>query len=228
MNKCFIFSGCGIGDHFIINGIVNVYSEMFQEVYLSCEPQKLNFLTSLYKENTKVIPVPLQYAHTSKTDELKNFILDKYFLNLHLVDQGIHHNPTYQHKMYSLAKLPFEVKYSHFKLPFNPNSINLYNQIIKHDSYCLINNICSAGKFDYPVNSNLPKYYLEPGITENILDFQTIIEKATEIHTLDTSFYHFIDNLNLQAKLYHHHVRHPKDINWDIYISPKWIQIDNR
>jgi hypothetical protein len=231
MNNCFIFTGTGFGDHFLINGAVRVYSSFFDKVYISCESNKYEFLQNFYKDNDNIIPVPLQQANNSKTQEIENIkkkLNISFFLNLHLVDQGMHNNPSYQHKMYELANLPFDVKYEYFHTPYNKKAEILYEKIIKHKEYCLVNCVCSTGKFEYKVFTDLPVYYLDFGYTDDILDFEQIIKNASEIHCMDTSFYHWIDCIDVKAKLFFHHIRHPKNINWDIYVSPKWTQIEDR
>jgi hypothetical protein len=139
------------------------------------------------------------------------------------------YNKTFDKSFYSQYGYDFSLRYNNFKLPVDVlthkslGGLNLYDTLLRNDDYCLISNVCSEGTFDLNIDTTLHKIYVVPGITDNLLDYVMLIHYAKEIHCIDSSFYHLVDSMGVNAKLFYYDVRN--DHSNKIRISDKWIQI---
>lgn len=217
----------GLGDNFITCGIVNFMSQFFDTVYVPVQEKYKTTIECLYQDNAKVkICVTTPEFCWSDT----NYIKAKYNIG-EVTELYLHHNGQIfelEKKIYEKSKLPYSVRYEYFRLPHDiPGARKLYKKLIKSAPYCLVNKECSWGGFQLKINTDLPVVYLEPGHTDNVLDFVDIIYGAEEIHCVDTSFYHLIEVMNVKAKLYFHHARFPNNDKHNLLTpSDKWQVIE--
>ena len=227
MDEIVFSHGWGLGDAFIHNGIVNTYSNFFEQIHLACHIENLPTLECLYKDNHKVKLFKCNDPVYSMGEHMRQYAKENNITQIfnRSMNRNDYYRPTMEKDFYSYYNLDFSLRYLQFKLPQNiPNQEKLYNQLIKQKPYCLINQWCSEGKINYSVNNNLSQVYLEPGHTNNMLEYMKIIREADEIHCIDTSWYHLIESINIKANLFFHPLRHNAYKNKDmlINISDKW------
>lgn len=214
-----VYHHLGLGDHFICNGLVNLISENFSRVFLICKEGNFETVSCLYKDNPKVEVVsikkePQDVELLARLNELK-------VIKIGFFDFS---NKTFDKSFYSQFGVSFEQRYTNFKLPKTiENSNTVYDKLISQTPYCLIHRVCSQEIFDLEVNTELPKIFIEPGVTNNLLDFIKVIQNASEIHCVDSSVYHLIDSIEVPGKLYFHDVRSSSDNK--ITVSDKWEKI---
>ena len=86
-----------------------------------------------------------------------------------------------------------------------------------------MHNTGGCGRLNINVQTKYPVFEINHGLTNNLLDYVDIIQQAKEIHVVDSSLYHLIDNMNVEAQLFFHDIRNkPGD---RITISEKWTKI---
>ena len=63
--------------------------------------------------------------------------------------------------------------------------------------------------FDLQSNKNLPKIYIEKetDLYKNIFLYLKVIENASEIHCLDSSFLHLVERVKTNAELFFHNIK---------------------
>ena len=67
-----------------------------------------------------------------------------------------------------------------------------------------MHNQSSYGKVDLQSNKNLPIIYIEKetDLYKNIFLYLKVIENASEIHCLDSSFLHLVERVKTNAELF--------------------------
>lgn len=217
--EAIIYHHLGLGDHFICNGLVNLISERFDKVFLITKEHNFETISCLYKDNEKVEVISIKKE--PEDIELFSRINDLKVVKIGFVDFS---NKTFDRSFYSQLGVDFSRRYTNFKLPEQiENSEEIYNKLVTEFPYCLIHRVCSQEIFDLNIDTNLPRIYIQPGVTNNLLDYVKIIKNASEIHCVDSSVYHLIDSIDVPGKLYFHDVRSSSDNK--ITVSDKWVKI---
>lgn len=113
----------------------------------------------------------------------------------------------YPRKFYSYLDQPYENRYKYFKLPkMRDSGYQLYDKLYPKEKYVLIHNIGSDWTHTHlSINTDYKKIYIEP-LTDSLLDWIPLIQNAEEIHCVDSSVFHLVDNIShsLRAKLFYH------------------------
>ena len=214
-----LYHHLGLGDHFICNGLVNLISKKFAKVFLICKESNFATVSCLYKDNQKIEVISIK-------TEPQDVELFARINGLKIIQIGFSdfNNKTFDKSFYSQFGVDFEQRYKSFKLPVKiENSDRIYDTLVKETPYCLIHRVCSQKIFNLEVNTELPKIFIEPGLTNNLLDYIKVIQNASEIHCVDSSVYHLIDSIEVSGKLYFHDVRNSSDNK--ITVSNKWQKI---
>ena len=216
----------GTGDHFICNGLVNYICSKIQEeaekclqssrlVYLACKKRNLETVSYLYSENKMVVPIEIgdnEIEHVNSIVKQNNLKLirigfDKCDIN------------NFEESFYKQLNIPYEVRYTHFKLPKTkfPKMLE-----IPKEKYILIHDSCSDTKFDLEIRGSLTKIYFDE--SEPLFAYIDLIKGATEIHCVDSSIYHLVDNMAdiSDQQLFFHNVRRTSA---PCKISKKWTVV---
>ena len=199
----------GLGDHIILNGLVNHLSEKFKKIHLTVHTSTINNIEYLYSQNKKVRLIELP-----KNDELKT--LENYSFNnkLEILQLGFSNvkKTPFNIAYYRQLKIPYSYSLNKYFKPEDENKeIELQEQLIKYYSanpsqIVLIHNESSKGTFELKnIKSNNNIYITkESDIYNNLFLYSKIISEAYEIHCLDSSFLHLVERTKTNAKLYFH------------------------
>src|SRR3989344_7490290 len=230
MSSILLYHHLGLGDHFMCHGIVREYCKKYEKVGIFCYAHNYPTVSFMYRDlpNLTIIQGDDAAAKEfigqnasrsgkSKYDEVK--IIG--FQNLNRND-GI----PLEWQFYQIAGVPIEKKWDSFfiKRDFKKEQA-LFKKVAPKGDYVFIHD-------DIPrkyvikkelINKNYTMFTPGKESTNNIIDYCTIIEKAKEIHVIDSSFMFLIDCLpysNPNQKLYIH--RYARDNNeWQLPILKK-------
>lgn len=110
----------------------------------------------------------------------------------------------WEKSFYDQLELPYKYRFSQFHLPRNERKEEaLFKQLNINSNYALCCNTSSKGTSDLQIETNFPKVFITPK-TSNLLDWLLVIERASEIHTIDTSVFQLIKNMQLsQPKFFY-------------------------
>jgi hypothetical protein len=206
----------GLGDHFVCNGLVNYFSKK-QKIDLICKKHNEPTVRSLYTENNNVNIVPI--AGLYEIEESHKYAKDTHQDILCIGFNKCDPN-NWDKSFYAQVGLNFIERYRLFKFPRTlPPQINIDNK-----SFIFVHNECSEGRYNLEIDSNLDRFVLEKYQTNNLFSYIDIIQKADEIHCINSSIFHLIDSMsNVTHKLYYHDTRnHPCNFE----ISSKWSIVD--
>ena len=210
LENCLILGHLSLNDMFIINGIVNYYSTLYNKVFLLCKKKDIESITQLYIHNNIIIPICI---------DIEGDILpfDHYIYNVYdnIIKIGNHNNNwdvlksnfligghpyLYFKTFYEQLNLNYELRYLYEKI--NRNYISekyFYDKIMinynkyYNKKYKFVYNLKKNTIFedDIPIFNPYENHYniysrfynLWNGIiSNNIFDYCLILENASEIH----------------------------------------------
>lgn len=240
MNKLLILHHLGLGDHFICNGIVHHFLEHYEEIWLPVKDHNIETVKDLYKGyNVILLPCDptLDYHVTEESIRKLLYFIEKVtsineIKYINVADRMITEEDKklgFEQLFYKDVNISYDFRYSKFKLPkISESAKKLFDQVtLGIDSYAFVSNTSSVGEFNLKINTNLPIIKLEK-ISKSLLDWRLVIENAAEIHAVDSSLIHLVDQYNsteLKAKLFYHTIRSP---NFEIKcnLRKKWHYVN--
>jgi hypothetical protein len=119
----------------------------------------------------------------------------------------------FDESFYAQHQVPFYLRWALSSTPPGPNSQELFYRLNpKNLPFILVCKQDSSGHIhDLNIANplNLSTIEVRP-LTNNIFDWAHLLSKATEIHTIDTAFIHFVENTlsaDTKQKLLFHRIR---------------------
>jgi hypothetical protein len=192
-SKVVISPHMGLGDHLVCIGlvkeVVRIYSGM--TFYYTCSHGAYKTLSWAYNDCKNLFLMPIQSKREAV--QLSGF-LNAFFLPLD-VDTNVISN--YEEVFYQKFGFPFVLRWEGARVPPSPNSDSLYDRLNPSgEPYILVCNLQSDSiRYDLAItnNGNKKVIYVEP-ITDNLYDWTRLTAGADEIHTIDTSYIHFVES----------------------------------
>lgn len=197
----------GLGDHFICNAIVHHLHRKYGDVH--CVTKRTNEPTvrALYRgTGIGVFPVDDDFFSVPPGAERIKIGFDD-------IDMS-----NFEESFYHIVGLDPSVRFTGCVIPRHEHREYAVRRYCKPIKFVLVIDTCSEGKFDLKVETDLPVVRMTP-MTDNLLDWLMVIEDAYEIHTIDTSVFHLIRNMQLKTPKTIHYVpgrphRYALDDTW--------------
>lgn len=204
MNTFYLYTHLGLGDIILCNGLIRNVCKQKQHVTIFCKPKYYVSVSYMLRDlqNLNILP----YDDTQAIEHIQNISKDNvYYVGHHNIDNLIQ-TFTFDECFYKQIGLNFERRWSDF---FILRDINLedsfFKQVAPKQPYVFIHDDFDRGFHidETYVNKNLQIF--RPTISDNIFKYCKIIENASEIHCMDSSFKHIVDSLPIQHnKLFYH------------------------
>ena len=199
----------GLGDALICLGLIRTLAvrEKHCQFYFACLPSYFHSIAWMLKDLSNVFPVAVRSGREAR--QYAQFKNAKYLaIGIDNVDIR-----RFDESFYEQHQLPFHIRWDLAQTPLGPNTNSLFHQLNpKNLSYRLICRQDSSGT-NHPLNlevaTDLMDIEVHP-ITNNIFDWAQFVLGAKEIHTIDTSFIHFVENTlnpDTKQKLFFHRIR---------------------
>lgn len=227
MKNIYIHQHSRLGDMILCNGLIRILSKKYKNkvINIFCRSKLINLIQYMYRDNKRIKLIPLEENFKLTNVKLincyeKKFIHDFFQKNKIKKEQCITIGFENYQKTKDLnpdKKRPWPcdiVFYKQFNIPFykrftetfwkrnKQNEKKLYNKLIKKDEKFIFihddpkNNLHLSNKF--LINKNIK--IVRNDINENIFDYGLILEKATEIHIMESSIRQIIEVLNIKTK----------------------------
>jgi hypothetical protein len=201
----------GFGDHIICSGIVREYCRRYKYVGIFCLSRNYASVSFMYRDlmNLRVHQVE-SYAEKYRFRLLNSFRFGKNHYDKVCVigaydqESGI----LFERQIYGIAGVDIERKWGNFLVRRDAEKEQELVKITRlSPPYAFVHDDNRYPLGSARIASSLPLFRPDPKLTENMFDYCGIIERADEIHVIDSSFMFLIDCLpysNPNQKLFVH------------------------
>lgn len=239
--KCLIIGHLSLNDLFIINGIINYYTTLYNKVYFLCKKKDYKSMLNCFLNNNLVIPIYIDID--SNVLPLDHKIL-KNNNNCDIIKMGIHNENWHSLKsdfiignypylyfktFYEQLNLDYEIRYNYEKIYRDTfREKKFYNKIMEkyNNQYIFLYGIKENDVLsDIPIFNPYKNYYNKYSkfydhwkgeISDNIFDYCKIIENSYEIHISFSDFLGlsiFLDLSNVKSKYLYTDITNIKDLH---------------
>lgn len=188
----FIRPHLGLGDAFILNGMVRALAKKNGQITVPAKQHNVSTLRMLWSdlENVTIAPVEDDAGATFMAEHHEG---SKLLLGL-FGKEWNDGKPGWDKLMYRQAGVPFEERWSGFKIGSMP-----HQHAVNGPPYALVHEDIERG-FVIPSNRkpHLPCRHIWP--SNSVLDFVDMITNATEIHCIDSSVACLADSIPTKAR----------------------------
>jgi hypothetical protein len=207
----YLYHHLGLGDHIICNGMVRHFYKMFGSLGIFCKHTNYNNVKAMYSDlpNLNIITV----HEDSEADYImhnEGIAQDTKKVGFNLLSNYIPPH-TFDVAFYIIAGLDFQVRFDDFYLPRNiDREIEVYNELNpNNEPYIFVHDDKSRG---FSIDTNkLPSNIkiIENDIKYGLFDMLTIIERAEEVHVMQSSLKDLINSFKFDKPKFflHNYVR---------------------
>ncbi len=223
MKPLYIYHNLGLGDHIICNGLVRYYAEQYDKVFVFCKPHNVNSVEYMYRDNKSIEILSVG------DDEAKNFVYKNPQYNYLIVRATFNNRRKISRDiipesqvftipfdiiLYDIVKLPIEDKWNKFYFERDVKREKaIYKKfgLKKRDKFAFVH---EDKERESEITKHLPDMKIvRPDVTMkgvlSVFDYLYIIEKAEEVHCIDSAFLNLIDCMQLRdtGLFFHKYVR---------------------
>lgn len=235
----YIYHHLGLGDHFICNGLVRyIYKKTQEEITLLVKKRNIKNVKRMFSDiNLKYIevvqefPVYVYNIDDKYIESINDLFIGESFNGQKIIRPG--HEKCYTSNnfdkiFYDNCSIPFEERWNsfHFQRDLKKEEEFFKNLNLNNSEYIFIHEESTSGNFNLNISSDIQKIYCKKNENEDtIFDWIYVIERAKEVHCINSSIIHLINSLNLNdnIKLYHHCLSEKSEYTFTL--KNNWINI---
>jgi len=230
----YIYQHLAMGDNILSNAIVRIYAEKYKTVYLFVLPRYTNNISYMFRDlkNLKLIEVP------GSNEEIRFFMKlnphNKYLVIYIPISTYTGNGPERIYKyfdegFYKVANVPYEYKWDkfYFQRDIEKEKNIFYNILnLKDDEeFLFVHDDITRNMYIRPqyINKNIKCIHPTQYKNISIMDFTYTIEKAKEVHVINSAFLALIDTMQIKNDSLFIHEYAIKDstyhglkLNWNI------------
>ena len=199
--KTYIHHHLGLGDHIVCNGIVRAVAKLHGEaggyVILAVKEENIPSVIQLYRDLTHLVKFHQVTRDEDCYEAYKKFFFLRIgfenmnlgrLLNRHEAQKGL----TWERMIYNQLSIDYKQRYEgfHIERDYEREKI-LEDKLDLPEEFALCCTSSSEGNFAPDIRSQFKKIFLEKK-TDSIFDWIGVIEKAKEIHCIDSAMFHLI------------------------------------
>ena len=221
-DRLFFLGPMSLGDSIVSSGIAHYYADQSNELHYPAMPNFYPTMKTLFQDYPNIKVVPLlpydqgenQYVLDNQLSRILRPQMKQFNIGGHLV------HPLWDMQFYEHYDLPFSLRYTNFRMPKHiEGSEELYQRLSNGEPYVLVHRYSGHHPDGIPIDiagfraaNNFPDIKvieIAEGITDNMMQYATLIERAEEIHCVPSSFFCLVDSMwnRTNAKLFYHDVR---------------------
>lgn len=218
MSELFVYHHLGLGDHFICNGLVREWTTRYDCVRLFCKEHNTQTVGQMYQDlRIKLLVGDDAFA--------ENYLLT--LKNAEILKIGFHQlndQQPFDQQFYSLAGVPFEKRWSSFKVNRDKSKEQeLIYQLKLPPKFALLHEDQSRGYKIDRNKINLPIVRLEKRDGFTMIDWLAVAELADEVHVIDSSFMFLMDSVKTSCPLIIHRYSR-NNPNWQLpTLKKNWL-----
>ena len=216
-SKAFVYTHLGLGDHFWMNGAIRYLSTCYDETVIVCKKNNESVVSSMYSDESSIKLFIIEDDMDLYPFEQKKYLIEDQ--GYKVFSCGYHkENPfiyEFPYSFYDDLSLPRGIRTEYFYIQNFKESVELLQNVQKiSKEYILLHQNSSQKSVDIfsLLSTELPildinknnysedhKFYEVASLVVNqpMLAYKNLIESATEIHCLESSFYCFASHLEL-------------------------------
>ncbi|MDE2173240.1 MAG: hypothetical protein KGJ31_01390, partial [Patescibacteria group bacterium] len=226
MPRLLLLHHLGLGDHFMCHGIVREYADRYSRVTIFSYPHNYRTVAFMFRDlanvdirQVKDVEEARAYLrdHGAEYDETK-------VLGFENLDRTT--GTALEKQFYDLAGVPLWKKWERFYVERDrAREQALFEKLALPEAYAFVHEDASRKYLIKRrlIGDRLAQFEPRPELTDNMFDYCTLIERATEIHVIDSSFMFLIDCLSYarpeQKLVVHRYARENND--WQLPILRK-------
>lgn len=207
----YIYHHLGLGDHLICHGIVRNVCEKFnsEEHTLCLKPQFLTSVSFMYKDLLN-----LKFKSFDNDHQIHLFLEniptnERLYIGHHHLEKVMKQGYNFDEAFYKQVGLNFKKRWEDFKIERNySKELELFDKMNFSSGYVFLHDGSERNlSIDRTKikNQNLKVIVPSFDLTDNIFDYLTLIERAEEIHCMDSSFKLMIDSvIDDRSNLFYH------------------------
>ncbi len=236
MSSILLYLPIGIGDHLRYHGIVREYCKKYKRVAIFSVPRFYSSVSFMYRdiENLTIINGSYsggEYVFAKKFIFLNKFKFGKYKYDLVKILENKYldrySGVTLEEQLYRLAGVDFAKKWDSFFVKRDYEREKKIKRFAPKGDFVFFHEDISRNHLinKEKINKKYEIFTPNENLTNNIFDYCTIIEKAKEIHVIDSSFMFLIDCLkyeNNDQKLFIHRYARENDEYLLPVLKKKW------
>lgn len=203
MNAVYVLGHLGLGDHIICNGLVRVLAKHYDIVYVPAKRHNADTVRWMFGDCPQVSVIPVDGDVDATV--IANHVSAK------VLRIGIHSGqpipPQWDKWFYDCAGVPFECRWSEFKLPDCGHELpqNMNPDWVSH--WCFIHDDVKRGyritADRLPPIHEIGNYFAYQGIGMDEHAYE--MQRSAEIHVIDSCFLCLADSIETRSK---RHVLH--------------------
>jgi hypothetical protein len=188
----------GLGDHIVCNAIVRKLHKKYKKIKLAVLHHNLSSVKQLYRD------IDVELCPVNSDSDCEKMYKNNKFIRIGFENCKL---PNWEESFYEQMNIDYSYRFSHFFIERDYERENLLEQKLElTGKFSFHNNSYSGGKIEINSISFLHKIFLSP-ITDSIFDWIGVLEKAEEIHTIDSAIFQLIKQLNLNSKKYFYDIQ---------------------
>jgi hypothetical protein len=224
----------GLGDHLLCVAIYREYSRKYRRVFITVRRDYYQELSSLLSDLHNITLILLPNNHLLRFTRLTQRAAR--FLKIQVVGLGgygenfLESDMRFDHNFYHQAQLHFEYRWTSFSAPKNDEKEErLFHFLNCADApYIFLHEDPARG---FTINQKLLPVGLkiiEPSANQrifNLIDYRKVIEGASEVHVIESSFAAYIESLSTTMPLFAHRYARPetfKDYRYEFTYKKPW------
>lgn len=208
----YLYHHLGLGDHIICNALVRIFSKRFDRLFLFCKHHNYESVRFMYSDLQNI-----DFISVADDLEADRFILENRIFRKTIrvgFDQMYSTgSKNFDESFYMQFGIDFDSRWSEFHVPRNiEREKALFDRFgLSGKKYIFVHDDARFSIDMKMIEIDPQTIIVRPDrdITENIFDYLTIIENASQIHAIESSFMFIIDSLNIDPETVYAH-RYPR------------------
>jgi hypothetical protein len=237
LDRIYILGHLGLGDHIICNGLYREYYKKFNQCLMPVRKSNYWSVRQMLSDlkNFILLPIPDFLCTTYIFESHEKILLRAGYKILKLGYYGKNflnnENSKFAESFYDQAGIDFSKRWESFYCPRNIENEKKLFELYKceENKYIFLHEDLERNyliKRDL-INSKFKVISPDPRLTSfNFFDYRYLIENAAEVHCMESSFWAFIESINIKGKKFaHRYARHEATVRYSHETSFKsnWI-----
>ena len=187
----------GLGDHIVCNAIVRDLYKKYGTLTLAVKEHNHGSVKQLYRD------LDIQF-HKVKTD---SDCLPLYFKTPTIRIGFENCRQDWEKSFYDQVGMDYSERFKGFRIDRDYSREGaLEDKLDLPDDFAFVNRSASTGTKEIQVETSLPIVELKP-ITDSLFDWVGVLCKAKEIHTIDSSMFQLVKQLNVSGRKFFYDLR---------------------